>query len=73
MANLPYVTAPGNVTKALNAIISAATPEKVTQDFVKEMLKIPGGSGATGFEGLRRSIEFRWSRARRVCGTQTGC
>lgn len=45
MAALPYVTAPGNVTKALNAIIAAATPEKVTQDFVKEMLKIPGGSG----------------------------
>ena len=45
MATLPYVTAPGNVTKALNAIISAATPTKVTQDFVKEILKIPGGSG----------------------------
>lgn len=45
MAALPYVTAPGNVTKALNAIISAATPKKVTQDFVKEILKIPGGSG----------------------------
>ena len=45
MANLPYVTAPGNVTKALKAIVAAATPEKVTQDFVKEMLKIPGGSG----------------------------
>ena len=45
MAALPYVTAPGNVTKALNAIASAATPAKVTQDFVKEMLKIPGGSG----------------------------
>ncbi|MDE0553563.1 MAG: DUF5343 domain-containing protein [Candidatus Poribacteria bacterium] len=45
MAALPYVTAPGNVPKALNAIISAATPDKVTQDFVKEMLKIPGGSG----------------------------
>ena len=45
MASLPYVTAPGNVTKALNAMISAATPPKVTQDFVKEVLKIPGGSG----------------------------
>lgn len=45
MATLPYVTAPGNVSKTLNAIISAATPKKVTQDFVKEMLKIPGGSG----------------------------
>ena len=45
MAALPYVTAPGNITKTLKAIISAATPEKVTQDYVKEMLKIPGGSG----------------------------
>ena len=45
MASLPYVTAPGNVTKALNAIITAATPEKVTQDFVKEVLKITGSSG----------------------------
>ena len=42
---LPYVTAPGNVTKSLNGIISAATPERVSQDFVKEILKIPSGSG----------------------------
>lgn len=42
---LPYVTAPGNVTKALNGIASAATPERVSQDFVKEILKITGGSG----------------------------
>jgi len=45
VANLPYVTAVGNVTKALNAIISAATPEAVSQNFIKTMLKIPGGSG----------------------------
>ena len=45
MSSLPYVTAPGNITKALNGIASAATPERVTQDFVKEILKIPGGSG----------------------------
>ena len=45
MAKLPYVTAPGNVTKALNGIADAATPERVSQDFVKEILKIPGGSG----------------------------
>jgi len=43
--SLPYVTAPGNVTKALNGIISAATPERISQDFVKEILKIPSGSG----------------------------
>jgi len=45
MAALPYVTAPGNVEKALNAIKSAATPEAVSQDFVKTILGIPGGSG----------------------------
>ena len=45
MASLPYVTAPGNVTKALNGIAAAATPDSVSQDFVKEILKIPGGSG----------------------------
>lgn len=45
MSTLPYVTAPGNVTKALDGIASAATPERVSQDFVKEILKIPGGSG----------------------------
>lgn len=45
MAVLPYVTAPGNVTKALNGIADAATPDRVSQDFVKEILKVPGGSG----------------------------
>lgn len=45
MANLPYVTAPGNVSKALEGIVSAATPERVSGDFVKTILKVPGGSG----------------------------
>lgn len=45
MSVLPYVTAPGNVEKALSAIKTAATPESVTQDFVKTILKIKGGSG----------------------------
>lgn len=45
MAVLPYVAAPGNVTKALDGIANAATPDSVSQDFVKEILKIPGGSG----------------------------
>lgn len=44
--SLPYVTSPGNIDKALNGIKSAAVPEKVTQDFVKTILKIKGGSGA---------------------------
>jgi len=45
MSSLPYVTAPGNVEKALKQIKSAATPEAVSQDFVKTILGIPGGSG----------------------------
>jgi len=45
MAALPYVTASGNIDKALRGIKSAATPESVSQDFVKTILHIPGGSG----------------------------
>jgi hypothetical protein len=45
MASLPYVTATGNVEKALNGIKKAATPEAVSQDFVKTILGIKGGSG----------------------------
>jgi hypothetical protein len=45
MAPLPYVTSPGNIEKALTGIKEAATPKNVNQDFVKTILKIPGGSG----------------------------
>lgn len=45
MANLPYVTAVGNIEKALKGIKTAATPESVSQDFVKTILGIKGGSG----------------------------
>lgn len=45
MSSLPYITAPGNIERALKAIKSAAQPEKVTQDFVKTILQIKGGSG----------------------------
>lgn len=45
MANLPYVTSPGNIDRALNQIKQATVPERVSQDFVKTILKIPGGSG----------------------------
>lgn len=45
MANLPYITAPGNVERALNGIRAAATPPAVSQDFVKTILQIKGGSG----------------------------
>jgi hypothetical protein len=45
MANLPYVTSPGNIDRALIGIKQAAVPERVSQDFVKTILKVPGGSG----------------------------
>jgi Family of unknown function (DUF5343) len=45
MSNLPYVASPGNIPKALDAIKRAATPPKVSQDFVKTKLSIPGSSG----------------------------
>lgn len=45
MASLPYVTSPGNIVKALTGIKAATVPDRVSQDFVKTILKIPGGSG----------------------------
>lgn len=45
MASLPYISTPGNIERALNAIKSAATPRAVSQDFVKTILQITGGSG----------------------------
>ncbi len=45
MASLPYVTSPGNIDRALNGIKTAAVPDKISQDFVKTILKVPGGSG----------------------------
>lgn len=44
-AALPYIAAPGNIEKALRGIKAAATPESVSQDFVKTILGIKGGSG----------------------------
>jgi len=45
MASLPYISTPGNIPKALEGIKAAAVPERVSQDFVKTILKIGGGSG----------------------------
>ena len=45
MASLPYITSPGNIDKAFAGIKNAAVPQKVSQDFVKTILNIPGGSG----------------------------
>ena len=39
------MSTPGNVEKALNGIRTARTPSTVSQDFVKTILGITGGSG----------------------------
>lgn len=44
-ANLPYVATPGSIKTALEKIRSAATPERVTRDFVTAVLQIKGGTG----------------------------
>lgn len=41
---LPYVSNYGVITKALNKIKSAATPERFTQDFLSTKLGLKGGS-----------------------------
>lgn len=44
-ANLPYVASPGSIKSALERIRNAATPSRVTGDFVETMLQIKGGTG----------------------------
>jgi hypothetical protein len=43
---LPYLVSPGSIKTGLEKIKAAATPERVTQDFVTTKLQIKGGTGA---------------------------
>jgi Family of unknown function (DUF5343) len=45
-ATLPYLASPGTIKTALERIRAAATPERVTRDFVSTVLQIKGGSGS---------------------------
>lgn len=45
-SSLPYVPSPGSVKTALDRIRQAATPDRVTRDFVTTNLNIKGGTGA---------------------------
>lgn len=45
--NLPYVASPGSIKSALEKIRTAATPERVTKDFVTTVLQIKGGTGGS--------------------------
>jgi hypothetical protein len=43
---LPYLAAPGSIKTALDRIRAAATPDRVTGDFMTTKLQIKGGTGA---------------------------
>lgn len=44
-ATLPYLASPGSIKTALERIRAAATPDRVTRDFVTTVLQIKGGTG----------------------------
>jgi hypothetical protein len=45
-ATLPCLPSPGSIKTALDKIRAAATPARVTKDFVTTVLQIKGGTGA---------------------------
>lgn len=45
MASLPYLASPGSLNTAFERIRAAATPARVTGDFVTTKLQIKGGTG----------------------------
>lgn len=45
MASLPYLSSPGSIKTALEKIRQAATPDRVTGDFVSTKLNMKGGTG----------------------------
>jgi hypothetical protein len=54
-AKIPYATAYGNVSKALEKIQPAATPERFTQDFLATKLGLSGGGARAVIPFLKRS------------------
>ncbi|RUV18024.1 DUF5343 domain-containing protein [Mesorhizobium sp. M7A.F.Ca.MR.245.00.0.0] len=53
-ATLPYLSAPGSIKTAFEKIKAAATPERVTGDFVTTKLQLKGGTGAAMLPFLKR-------------------
>jgi hypothetical protein len=50
----PYLAAPGSLKTGLERIKTAATPERVTKDFVTTKLQIKGGTGAALIPYLKK-------------------
>jgi hypothetical protein len=53
--SLPYVQAYGNITKALERIKTASTPDRFTQDFLATKLDMKGGSPRPVVPFLKRT------------------
>ncbi len=51
---LPYLVSPGSIKTGLEKIKAAATPERVTGDFVTTKLQIKGGTGAALIPYLKK-------------------
>jgi hypothetical protein len=52
---LPYLQAHGNITKTLNKIIEAQTPERFTQEYLGTKLGLTGGSATPVIPFLKRT------------------
>jgi len=53
--NIPYVSAYGNITKALQAMQKAQTPDRFTQDFLATKLGLKGGSARLVIPFLKKT------------------
>lgn len=51
---LPYLASPGSIKTCLDKIKAAATPDRVTGDFVTTKLQIKGGTGAALIPYLKK-------------------
>jgi hypothetical protein len=54
-SKLPYITAYGNINKALEKIKSAATPDRFSQDFLEKTLGMTGGGSRPVLPFLKRT------------------
>lgn len=54
-SKLPYINAYGNVTKVLEKIQGAATPDRFSQDFLSDTLAMKGGSARPVIPYLKRT------------------
>jgi hypothetical protein len=53
-ATLPYLASPGSIKTGLEKIRAAATPERVTGDFITTKLQIKGGTGSALIPYLKK-------------------